>query len=259
MSEVLGIIDRGVGGLGVYKKIRDVSTRPIVYFADNGSTPYGLVEKNTLKARLDYIINFLRQHSATKIILACNSASVVYPDTNDVKGIVEFGELSLLKAQAKKPGLIATLGTINSAVYSTRFKQKGMDVIEQVAQTFAIHIENGLVDGELIEQEAKQVMSTLSSCDAILMACTHFPAIKDLLQQHVAENCQLIDPVDELTIWIEQNWPEKNTAIHTNSKFLVTGSKESFIRSAKISFNVDIEPQNVFIVDDEFLTITAQQ
>ncbi len=253
MHDAIGIIDRGVGGLGLYKKLRQESTRPILYFADNGNIPYGLVEKTTLKTRLTHIINTLKQHGANKIVLACNSASVVYPDSDDIKGIIQFGVSSLIKAKAKKPALIATLGTVNSGAYATHFKNLDIAVTERVAQPFAIHIENGIVEGDLIEQDAQDIMQPLQHCDAILMACTHFPAITPLLQRHINPQCQLIDPIDDMHTWIQNNWPE-TTLNKSSSQFFVTGSASQFIQSAKISFNVGIDLNEVTSLAYEFPT-----
>ena len=253
MSETIGIIDRGVGGLGLFKKLREVSNRPIIYFADNGNAPYGLIEKSRLKHRLDHIINTLNKQGASKVVLACNSASVVYPDSDDVKGIIQFGVSSLLKAQATKPALIATRGTVESAAYSTLFQQQGLSVIEHIAQPLAIHVEQGNINGRRLEQDALHIMRPLAACDAILMACTHFPAIKPLLQRYIHPDCQLIDPVDEMSLWIEQNWPHSRGCHPPNrTQFLITGADKQLIQSAKISFGVDIDPTTVLSLKNEF-------
>jgi len=254
MTEVLGIIDRGVGGLGLYQKIRSTSQRPILYFADNANQPYGLIHKTKLKSRLDDIIAFLKQQGATKILLACNSASVVYSDSNDVKGVIPFGVRALVNANAKKAGLIATLGTIKSEAYTHAFKQKNYDVQQQVAQPFAVYVEDGIIEGEDIENDAISIMRPLQHCDAILLACTHFPAIIPLLKRYIADNCQLIDPMDEMVSWINQHWPELDETPLAKSQFFVTGSKSKFIHSSKVSFNVSINPKNVFIVNQADLT-----
>lgn len=243
MNEILGIVDRGIGGLGLYKQLRGKSNRPIIYFADNISTPYGLVEKTELKARLDKIISVLKNRNANKVLLACNSASVVFPDTDEVKGIIPFGVSSLMSAHANNPALIATKGTVNSSAYRRLFDQLGVRVTEQIAQQFAILVENGITSGDILEREITKVMQPLTECDAILMACTHFPAIKPLLQQYVHPNCQLIDPVVEMARWIDDHWPYLlEQPLQTRTQYLVTGSASQFIQSAKSAFSLDIDP-----------------
>ena len=80
-----------------------VSKRPILYFADTGYERYGLVEKKTESA----IAKNYRPDACSwciKIVIACNSASAVYSDTDEVRGIVPFGVSSVLKSNGpQKP------------------------------------------------------------------------------------------------------------------------------------------------------------
>ena len=60
MIRKLGIIDWGIGGIGVYKLIKE--RRPevsVVYFSDTGVMPYGKMSRAELAARLDAVIGFL--------------------------------------------------------------------------------------------------------------------------------------------------------------------------------------------------------
>lgn len=246
MNETIGIIDRGVGGLGLFKKLREVNGRPIIYFSDNDSIPYGLIEKSELKKRLDQIIGILNTQGVSKVVLACNSASVVYPDNDDIKGIIKFGVSSLLKAKPENPALIGTTGTVNSGAYKALFEQHDISVIARTAQSLAVHVEKGNISGKELEHDICEIMRPLASCDAILMACTHFPAIKSVLQRYVQPECQLIDPVDEMSSWINNNWvysPSLDSPRPT--QFLITGSEKKFIQTAKTSFDVDINPSQI--------------
>ena len=82
-------------------------------FADTGYEPYGLVEKKTESViaknhRLDAC------SWCIKIVIVCNSASAVYSDTDEVRGIVPFGVSSVLKNNGPQKALI----TGNSKVRS---------------------------------------------------------------------------------------------------------------------------------------------
>lgn len=251
MNQEIGIIDRGVGGFGLFKKLREQSDRPITFFSDNGSIAYGLIEKTELKARLDKIIRVLNKRAVQKIILACNSASVVYPDNDDIQGIIKFGVSSLIKANANQPALIATTGTVNSGAYKALFDQNGMTVTEQIAQPLAAHVERGNISGKELEEDVKKILLPIASCDAILMACTHFPALKPILQQYAQANCKLIDPVDEMSLWIKDYWPY-SVSIKSETertKFLITGSAEEFIKTAQITFGVKIDSSQIEIIE----------
>ena len=85
----------------------------LLNFADTGYEPYGLVEKKTESA-IEKITGWMNAHGASKIVIACNSASAVYRDTYEVRGIVPFGVSSVLKNNVPQKALI----TGNSIVRS---------------------------------------------------------------------------------------------------------------------------------------------
>ena len=82
-----------------------VSKRPILYFADTGYERYGLVKK------------------ITEIVIACNSASADYSDTDEVRGIVPFGVSSVLKSNGPQKILIAGNSIVRSRIYLKLFGQ----------------------------------------------------------------------------------------------------------------------------------------
>ena len=52
------------------------------------------------------ITGWMHAHGASKIVISCNSASVVYSDTYEVRGIVPFGVSSVLKNNVPQKALI---------------------------------------------------------------------------------------------------------------------------------------------------------
>src|SRR5688572_32066629 len=85
----IGICDYGIGGIGLYKLIREKTTADIIYFSDSGYTPYGKVAKEELENRIETVFEFLRSKGAEKIAVACNAASTVIPQDPNVSGIIE--------------------------------------------------------------------------------------------------------------------------------------------------------------------------
>ncbi len=72
---MLGVIDWGIGGLGIVRHLR----RPVVYLSDTGSHPYGTLRRAELTARLQRAVGYLRRQGAGAVLLACNAASTVLP------------------------------------------------------------------------------------------------------------------------------------------------------------------------------------
>ena len=70
--------------------------------------------RKKLNRRWQKITGWMNAHGASKIVIACNSASAVYSDTYEVRGIEPFGVSSVLKNNVPQKALI----TGNSKVRS---------------------------------------------------------------------------------------------------------------------------------------------
>ena len=77
---MLGIIDWGIGGISVYKLIKERRPDvPVVYFSDTGVTPYGKMSRTELTRRLNSVIGFLKTKGVTHLVIGCNAASTAIP------------------------------------------------------------------------------------------------------------------------------------------------------------------------------------
>ena len=112
-----------------------ISKRQILYFADTGYERYGLVEK------------------ITEIVIACNSASADYSNTDEVRRIVPFGVSSVLKSNGPQKILVAGNSTFRSGISRKLFGQHGLPIRERIAQPLSIQIEKGGLSGEKLEND----------------------------------------------------------------------------------------------------------
>ena len=83
----------------------------------------------------------------TEIVIACNSASADYSNTDEVRGIVPFGVSSVLKNNGPQKILIAGNSTFRSEISRKLFGQHGLPIRERIAQPFSIQIEKGDLSG----------------------------------------------------------------------------------------------------------------
>ncbi len=91
----IGMIDWGIGGLGVYKElVTDSPQFTCVYISDSGFTPYGKTPKLKLIRRLNQIVDFLRRKGVKTVIVACNAASTVLDELKKKIMIYVFLECS---------------------------------------------------------------------------------------------------------------------------------------------------------------------
>jgi len=75
-----------------------------------------------------------------KIVIACNSASAVYSDTDEVRGIVPFGVSSVFKNNGPQKALIAGNSTVRSGISRKLFAQHGLQTRQRITQPLSIQI-----------------------------------------------------------------------------------------------------------------------
>ncbi len=238
MKYPIAIIDYGIGGLGLYKMIREeFSDMPLIYFSDSGETPYGKLSKQVLRARLEKVFDFLRRRGAERIVVACHSASsVVFDSDKDVIGI----RMQTLKAVAKrKPTHVGIIGggrTIRSGFYKRELNKEGIRTSQRVAQPLSILVERGEIDTPLVHRTVASIIKPLRSCNSILLACTHYPVLNNVIAKY--SNAYLIDPADELYRSI---YKYLNKDLKGHAEFFTTGNKSLMIKAALSAFGVKIE------------------
>ena len=94
------------------------------------------------------ITGWMDAHGASKIVIACNSASAVYSDTYEVRGIVPFGVSSVLKNNVPQKALITGNSKVRSWIFRKLFAKYWLPIRQRIAQLLSIQIEKGVLSGE---------------------------------------------------------------------------------------------------------------
>jgi len=235
----VAIIDYGIGGLGLYKMIREeFPDLPLIYFSDSGEVPYGKLPKKVLRARIEKVFAYLHGLGAEKIIVACHSASsVVLNSDKNAIGLRSQTVKAVLKRKTKHVGIIGGGRTIRSGFYRTELSKAGLKTSQRVAQPLSILVERGEVDGMEVNNAVAKVIRPLNDCDSILLACTHYPVLSEVIKKYTS--AKLIDPVDELYKSV-YNELKKFSGHKGDAKFLTTGDAKLMIKAAKNAFGVEI-------------------
>ncbi len=237
---MLGIIDWGIGGVSIYKVIKEQLPHvPVLYFSDTGVTPYGKMARRELAVRLDAVIEFLNSKGATHIMIGCNAASTAIGDLADhgipIKGVIEPAVAFTSRLKPTRLGLIGGRRTVVSGVYRRGFSKNKISLEQRVAQPLSGLIESGDTSSEILRSEAKRILSPLKNCSHILLACTHYPAISNVLAEFVSPKTKLVDPAAEM-VKIVSKWRFANG----DDQFFTSGDVAAMKRSAKNAFGVSI-------------------
>ena len=238
----LGIIDWGIGGISVYRLIKEqVGDVSVTYFSDTGVTPYGKMSRAELASRLDTVIEFLKTQDVSHVVIGCNAASTAIPYLSDhripVNGVILPAVELTAKLDPSDLGLIGGRRTVVSGVYRMAFAAKKIGVRQRIAQPLSGFIESGDVSSDKLRGEAKRILSPLKKCSHILLACTHYPAITPLLAEFVSPKTKFIDPASSL-VTISKNW---KLSTEGNDVFYTSGNAAAMKTAAGNAFGVNIK------------------
>jgi glutamate racemase len=204
----IGIFDSGVGGLTVYRALHErLPNERFVYLGDTARVPYGTKSLATVERYAIENSRFLEAHGIKLLVVACNTASALaLPAIREtigvaVIGVIEPGALAAVRvAGGHRIGVIATEATVQSQAYARAIHaiDPGVEVIERACPLFVSLAEEGWVDSEVTRSVAKHYLGDLrnsskSELGALVMGCTHYPILRQVIGEAVGADVQLID------------------------------------------------------------------
>ena len=201
----IGIFDSGVGGLTVYKALHErLPNERFVYLGDTARVPYGTKSLATVERYAVENSRFLAAHGIKLLVVACNTASALaLPAIRaaikvPVMGVIEPGSRAAVEvAQGANIGVIATEATIQSGAYAraiTSMRPNGK-VIEKACPLFVPLAEEGWANSDVARNVARDYLSefTKTSLGALVLGCTHYPILRDVISETVGSEVTLID------------------------------------------------------------------
>jgi glutamate racemase len=201
----IGIFDSGVGGLTVYKALHErLPNERFVYLGDTARVPYGTKSLATVERYAVENSRFLAAHGIKLLVVACNTASALaLPAIRaaikvPVMGVIEPGSRAAVEvAQGANIGVIATEATIQSGAYAraiTSMRPNGK-VIEKACPLFVPLAEEGWANSDVARNVARDYLSefTKTSLGALVLGCTHYPILREVISETVGSEVTLID------------------------------------------------------------------
>lgn len=263
----IGVLDSGVGGLSVLREIhRLLPEYPTLYFADQAHLPYGPRSVEQLRGFTDAITRFLLERGAEIIVIACNtaSASSLHDLRQRYPHIPFVGMEPAVKpaAEASKTGVIgvlATQTTANGVLYQRvleRYAQQ-VRVITQVAPEFVTIVESGDFTSHQNRHVVDRILEPFRvfEVDQVVLACTHFPFLIDLMRESLGSTVTLIDPSPAIARQtarllharqpVTQSMPEVVTGKAPNHRYFTSGSASSLQAMLQQLIGVDALPETV--------------
>ncbi len=202
---MIGIFDSGSGGLSVLREILKVLPREkYLFFADNAFCPYGEKTPQFIQDRGRAITDYLLSEGADIIVVACNTATAAAIATLRNEYAVKFIGMepavkpAALSSETGVIGVLATAGTLKASKYlKTRgLYEDDVKISERVGKGFVELVERGVLDGPEAEETVRQSLQPLldDGADRIVLGCTHYPFLRDVIQRIAGPDVQVIDP-----------------------------------------------------------------
>ncbi|MFT5512611.1 MAG: glutamate racemase [Bacteroidia bacterium] len=256
MSGAIGVFDSGIGGLTVAAAIkRHLPQQQILYFGDTLHLPYGDKSSESIKKYIKAISAFLYESDCAHLVVACNSASSVLPQINDLPNfqsvinvIDPVVDRVLKSTDLKRIGVIGTKRTINSHIYKTQLLQanKGLEVFELSTPLLAPMIEEGFAHDAIAEQVIHEYLSELPDIDGLILGCTHYPLIRKEIDAFYDRKVQLFDAPDLVAETLVKHVSPTQPSVADH--FFVSDLTESFKKTAQLFFGdlIELEKRVLF-------------
>lgn len=201
----IAVIDSGIGGMSTLSYISTtLPSENIIYVADSNYAPYGGKSDQEITARMLKIFDFLLTKKTKLFVLACNTATAAsisklrkgYP--YPIIGMEPAVKPAAKTTQNHEVGILATAGTLKSVKFAALLDTYASDHINfytQPCEGLVEFIENGDIESKGLKILLDKYLNPLlkENIDTLILGCTHYWFIKDLIQEIAGDQIKVID------------------------------------------------------------------
>jgi glutamate racemase len=253
MERPIGMFDSGFGGLTVARAVIDLlPTEDLVYVGDTGRYPYGprpQAEVREFARQLAW--SLVKDHDVKALIVACNTASAAALDLLQAEmpvlviDVIAPGARALVRAtRSAKVGVIGTVGTIGSGAYDRAVAVASAATGSEVQLTaaacpgFVEFVERGQTNGEEVTILAERLLAPVQQAgvDALLLGCTHYPYLADVIGEVMGPDVTLVNSADETALAAHKELTDAGLLRAPNKK----PAEHLFLSSGDISWFADL-------------------
>ncbi len=266
----IGIFDSGYGGLTILSEIRALMPEyNFIYLGDNARTPYGTRSFDVVYRYTLENVQKLFSMGCSLVILACNTASAkalrtiqqndlpcIAPNKRVLGVIRPTTEIAGFLTKNGHIGLFGTEGTIDSMSYNIEIAKMFPDVkvTGQACPMWVPIIENGEAGSNgadyYVEKYCSALMAKDPLIDTVILACTHYPLLKDKIQKHLPSGVSVVSqgPIVAESL---KDYLTRHSEIDSQIKkggdcfFYTTENAWKFTKNASIFLNKQIKAETI--------------
>ncbi len=268
----IGVFDSGYGGLTVFKElINKLPQYDYIYLGDNARNPYGtrsfeVVYEYTLQS-----VRYLFEQGCHLVVLACNTASAKalrniqqidlpgsYPSRRVLGVIRPSVEMIPELTKTGHVGVLGTTGTVLSDSYPMEIAKISPDspisVAQEACPMWVPLVENNLMESPgaafFVEQNLAGLFAKDPLIDTVILGCTHYPLLLDLIHKYLPEGVTLLvqGPIiaDKLDDYLFRHPEiEENCSKSGRRDYFTTESAQNFDNLAKLFLGETVQSHHV--------------
>ena len=202
----------------------------ILYLGDTARLPYGTKSPQTVQRYTRRNLDFLASRGVKAVVVACNTASALA--LGDIHldlptwGVIEPGARvaverhRLRDSRARRDGsdrpigVLATESTVRSDAYARAIRRLDSEVtVRSVAcPLFVPLVEEGWTHDDVTRQVAERYLRPLldERVDTLVLGCTHYPALRGVLQELVGTDVELVDSAESVAEVVRRELAESD-------------------------------------------------
>ncbi len=268
-EKAIGLFDSGVGGLTVLQALwQELPQENYIYLGDTARLPYGTKSSETITRYALQASKALVDRTIKLLVIACNTATATalpalqkaYPHI-PVIGVVEPGaKAACMATKNNKIAVIGTASTIKGEAYAKAIYHINNEAsVHSIACPLFVPLaEDGLTKGPIVEAIAERYLqntfdkNSSNRPDVLVLGCTHFPLLREALQNVVGDKVKLVDSAQTTAFEVKHILKQENLlASHKNpvTQFLTTDDKEQFAKTGQEFLSEGISLDKVELID----------
>lgn len=266
----IGVFDSGYGGLTVLRELVNVLPQyDYLYLGDNARAPYGTRSFETVYNYTLECVKWFFNMGCSLVILACNTASAkalrsiqqndlpLLAPQKRVLGVIRPTTESIGQhSQTKSVGILATTGTVASLSYPIEIAKffPDISVYQEACPIWVPLIENNEMDNPgatyFVKKHIHSLFQKEKNIDVILLACTHYPLMKDQIRTHMPVQVKLISQGEIVAASLKDyllRHPEIEEKCSKSGQidFFTTDSTEDFDNHGTLFFGHPVQSRHV--------------
>jgi glutamate racemase len=266
----IGVFDSGYGGLTVLKEIvNQLPQYDYLYLGDNARAPYGNRSFDTVYQYTLQCVQWFFSQGCSLVILACNTASakalrtiqqndlpIIAPHKRVLGVIRPTAEVIGNYSETGAVGVLATNGTVASESYPMETAKffPHLEVYQEACPLWVPLIEANEHQQKgadyFVKKNVQQLFAKGENIDVVLLGCTHYPLLKDKIEEHVPVGVKILSQGEivahSLVDYLNRH-PEIEALCSKNAKrhFYTTDSALDFDNHAAVFYGSAIQCKHI--------------